>query len=245
MFCRFSSIKTQNFKFFSFFCNFSKFRKIFSKIWILVFGFGFYALRRVKKYITFTPKILIFYSFQNFQKFKILIFLGCKSTWHTLLTLIPAFFRCTTRKIAIAGASMPPIGRDLENPSLTSGGQTVTLVKKFTETLLHNFWWAFECCLSQLSSSIGYEDNRGKCLFLANFEFLKCDFADSKFEPKIYKNYFYDSHTQRQKNLLRHFSAKIFHLYDLAVLYMHDARNRRLYSLFILCLQAGTMYAFS
>ena len=110
-----------------------------------------------------------------------------QSTWHTLLPLIPAFFRCKTREIAIAGASMPPIGRDLENPSLTSGGQTVTLVKKFTETLRHNFWWAFECRLSQLSSSIGYEDNRGKCLFLANFEFLKCDFADSKFEPQIHK----------------------------------------------------------
>ena len=43
---------------------------------------------------------------------------------------------------------MPPIGRDLENPSLTSGGQTVTLVNNLTRYFLNNFSRAFECRFS-------------------------------------------------------------------------------------------------
>jgi len=45
------------------------------------------------------------------------------------------FFAAQRSKVAIAGASMPPMGCDLEQPSLTSGGQTVTLGKKLTDVL--------------------------------------------------------------------------------------------------------------
>jgi len=47
-----------------------------------------------------------------------------------------SLFGFTTCEAAITGASMPPIGRDQKKSSLTSGGQTVTLVKKLTTHLL-------------------------------------------------------------------------------------------------------------
>jgi len=112
------------------------------------------------------------------RKLKILSFDGWKSTKHTLLPLKPAFFCAQRLKSAIEGSFLPPMGRDLKNPSLTSGGQTVTLVKKLTRYFRNNFSRAFECRFFQLASSIGYEDSRRKCLFLANFEFFKCDFSD-------------------------------------------------------------------
>jgi len=44
--------------------------------------------------------------------------------------------------------------------------------------------------------------------------FLSAIFRTKIFNKILIKNY--DSHTQGQKDVLPHFSAKIFHLYDLA-----------------------------
>ena len=70
MFCRFSPIKTKKNEFVKKEKNISfsqNSEKYFAKNWIFIFGFGFYALHRVKKYITFTPKILLVYSLETFR----------------------------------------------------------------------------------------------------------------------------------------------------------------------------------
>ena len=78
---------------------------------------------------------IISISSQNFQNSIRFYFYRWKSTWHTLFLLKLTFFCAQRLKTAIAGASMFPMGRDLENPSLTSGGQIVTLVKNLTDVL--------------------------------------------------------------------------------------------------------------
>ena len=65
----------------------------------------------------------------HFQKFQILIFGIGEIDMAYLVNPKTSLFRLTTPEAATTGASVPPMGRELENPSWTSGGQTVTLVK--------------------------------------------------------------------------------------------------------------------
>ena len=70
---------------------------------------------------------------QHFQNFEFLI--GENRPGIPYYPLKLSFLAAQRSKVAIAGASMPPMGCDLDHPSLTSGGQTVTLGKKLTDVL--------------------------------------------------------------------------------------------------------------